>query len=357
MTIKLKPLDQQVIVVTGASSGIGLATARTAAARGARVLLVARSGDVLAEEVKAIVADGGAADWKVADVGDWEQMRAAAAHAVQRFGRIDTWVNDAGVTIYAKLADTPGDEHERLFRTNYFGTVHGCQAALPHLAEHGGAIVTVGSIVSDLPSPVQGAYAASKHAIKAYVAALRMEVAADGVPVSVSLIKPSGIDTPIAQHAVNHVGGAAQVPPPSYDPQLVADAILDAATRPVREITVGGAGLAQVLFYQHFKALAEKLMPIAAATFTAPGKTQPVPSNLFVGNADARVHSGENSPRRFSTYTAAARHPVLVWGAIGGLVALTLALRGDTRRSAKKWSGREDSNLRPLPPEGSALPG
>lgn len=133
MAIALKPLKDQVIVVTGASSGIGLVTARTAAARGARVLLVARSGDALARIVDEIRAAGGNADHAVADVGDAEAVRRAAAIAVERFGRIDTWVNNAGVAIYAKLLETPADEHERLFRTNYFGTVHGCEAAVPHL--------------------------------------------------------------------------------------------------------------------------------------------------------------------------------------------------------------------------------
>jgi len=333
MQIKLKPLADQVMVITGASSGIGLATARSAAARGARVVLVARSEKELAHEVAAITRDGGTADFFVADVGAWDEVRAAAAHAAQRFGRIDTWVNDAGVAIYATLADTPRDEHQRLFRTNYFGVVHGCQAALPHLGE-GGAIITVASVASDMPSPAMGAYSASKHAVKAYVEVLRMELGEAETPVSVTLVKPAGIDTPIGQHAANHIGGEAQIPPPSYEPQLVADAILDAATRPTREVTVGGAGRAQVLFYQHFKGLAQKLAPKAAKGFTDPDKEQPQPSNLFEGVRAGRVHSGENSPKPFSLYTAAARHPLLVAGAIGGMIGLAVTLRSDSARRA-----------------------
>ena len=256
MKITLKPLDQQVMLITGASSGIGLVTAKAAAARGARVMLVARNRDALVEAVREIELAGGAAAFGVADVGDADQVRAAADEAVARFGRIDTWVNNAGVAIYAQLGDTPLDEHERLFRTNYFGVVNGCQAAIP-LLKGGGALITVGSITSDLPTPILSAYAASKHAAKAYVEALRMELHADGLPIAVTLIKPSGIDTPIGQHAANHgdgkgMQGEALVPPPVYAPELVADAILYAAEHVRRDITVGGVGRLQVLVGQHF---------------------------------------------------------------------------------------------------------
>lgn len=324
MTIALKPLAEQVVVITGASSGIGLVTARTAARAGAKVLMVARSEDVLRDLVAELQREGCRVEAKAADVGDRTGVEAAAAYAVEVFGRIDTWVNDAGVAIYAKLADTPLDEHERLFRNNYFGVVNGCQAAIPHLRANGGALITVGSVASDMPSPVMGAYSASKHAVKAYVETLRMELQQDGAPISVTLVKPAGIDTPIGQHAANHEGGEAQIPPPVYDPQFVADAILDAAVHPRRDITVGGAGRAQVLFSQHFPALYELLAPLAAKGFVDRNKSQPEPSNLKWGVRAGQERSGEHpAARKTSVYTAAALHPKIV--AAVGLAGFAVA--------------------------------
>jgi NAD(P)-dependent dehydrogenase (short-subunit alcohol dehydrogenase family) len=340
MSTKLKPLAEQVIVITGASSGIGLTTARQAARAGAKVLLVARSGDALAEIVADIHAAGGEADYAVADVGDAAQVRAAAEKAVARWGRIDSWINDAGMVIYAKLVDTPEDEHRRLFETNYWGVVHGCLTAVEHLRERGGAIVTVGSVASDMPTPILSAYSASKFASKGFVESLRIELAADGLPISLSLVKPSGIDTPIGQHAANHAGpngapaGEALAPPPVYTPELVADAILYCCTHRKREITVGGFGRAEALFAQHFKGLYQRLAPLGIPLFTSPSRPQP-PTNLWRGDVNAgRERSGERMPKPFSLYTSAAKRPlttaVLVGGGLAGLVALRSARRLST---------------------------
>lgn len=338
MSLKLKPLAEQVIVITGASSGIGLVTARRAAAAGAKVLLVARSEGALIGAVAGIRAAGGEADHAVADVGDAEQVRAAAAKAVARWGRIDSWVNDAGSAIYGKVLDTPLDEQAQLFRTNYFGVVHGCAAAVPHLTG-GGALVTVGSLASDMPAPPMGVYSATKHAAKAYVEVLRMELRADGVPISVTLVKPAGIDTPIGQHAANHgeagggEAGEAQIPPPAYDPALVAAAILDACVHPRREVTVGGVGRAEVLFSRHFPALYEWLAPRGAKAAYSPTKPQPGPSNLFGGANAGHERSGERPHRRrHSLYTSAALHPRTTAAVGAGVIAGAVALLFSRRR-------------------------
>lgn len=330
MQIKLKPLSEQVIVITGASSGIGLVTARTAARAGASVLMVARSEDVLRDVVAELQGEGRRVEAKAADVGDQAGVEAAAAYAVEAFGGIDTWVNNAGSAIYGKVLDTPPDEQERLFRTNYLGVVHGCMAAVPRLREHGGALITVGSIASDLPAPPMGVYSATKHAAKAYLEVLRMELADEGAPISVTLVKPAGIDTPIGRHAENHGPGEAQIPPPAYDPQLVADAILACAVHPRRDVTVGGAGRAQVLFAQHFPWIYERLAPKAAKSAYDTGEEQPRPSNLKWGVNAGRERSGEHpNARKTSLYTTASLHPkttaVVTAGVLGTAVALLFA--------------------------------
>jgi len=239
--MKLKQLHEQVIVITGASSGIGLVTARRAAAAGARVVLVARSSDVLSKAVSDIEAKGGEALYVAADVADEEQLKGAARAAIDRFGGFDTWVNDAGVGLYGRAGSIPVRDQRRLFETNYWGVVHGSVIALEHLRKKGGALINVGSDVSDTPVPYQATYCASKHAVKAFTDCLRLELAVERSPLSVTLIKPSAIDTPYLEHSRAY----APVEPKDarrYPPDLVADAILRAAERPVKEVLVGRGG-------------------------------------------------------------------------------------------------------------------
>ena len=322
MTLRLKPLAEQVLVVTGASSGIGLLIGRSAAAAGAKVLLVARNETAL-EQVRAdIVAKGGIAEIAVADVGDAAAVDAAASRAVSLYGRIDTWVNNAGVAIYAPLLETPDDEHERLFRTNYFGVVHGCRAAVRHLRKSGGALITVGSIASDMPSPTLGAYAASKHALKAYVESLRIELRADNVPIAVTLIKPAGMATPIGAHAANHLKGEALIPPPAYDPQLVADAVLFCAQHVRRAVTVGGVGSAQALFANHFPALFDRLAPFIVPLLSTTRVHKTASDNLDAPTQDGEARSPNEHGIAVSPATALALHPVLRGLTAAGVVAL-----------------------------------
>lgn len=313
----LKPLHQQVIAITGASSGIGLLTARKAAAGGARVFLISRNATALEQATRAIEAEGGVAAWHAADVGDRDQLHRAADAVVDRFGRIDSWVNNAGVAIYAPLLETPLDEHERLFRTNYFGVVNGAQVAVPYLAAQRGTLISVGSIAGDMPSPIMGAYAASKHAIHAFITALRIELKAAGQPVSVTLIKPSGMTTPIAGHAANHQAGEARIPPPPYDPELTANAILHAATHRVRDMTVGGLGRMEVLFAAHFPALFERLAPIVVP-FLSDRSRAPTPgNNLDRPGEDGAMRSPTEHGRKASLSLTARLHPAVTLAVLG----------------------------------------
>jgi short-subunit dehydrogenase len=166
MSVQLKGLAEQVMVITGASSGIGLVTARMAAQRGARLVLAARSEDALRRLADEIQAEGGEAVTVVADVGREEDVRRIGEAAVEYFGGFDTWVNNAGVSIYGRVLEVSTEDHRKLFETNYWGVVHGSYVAAEHLRTRGGAIITVGSSLSDRAIPLQGTYCASKHAVK-----------------------------------------------------------------------------------------------------------------------------------------------------------------------------------------------
>lgn len=240
MSIKLKPLNDQVIVITGASSGIGLCTAESAAKQGARVVLCARSAGTLDEIVSRINSRGGQAVACACDVGDRQQVEKVAQTAIEHFGRIDTWINDAGVTIYGRLEEVSEEDNRRLFDTNFWGVVNGSLAAMPHLRRQGGALINIGSEVSDAAFPILGMYVASKHAVKGFTDALRIEVERiDQAPVSVTLIQPTAVDTPFDEHGRNYMEKKADLPTPMLDPQDVADAILEAAVKPTPNIKVG----------------------------------------------------------------------------------------------------------------------
>jgi len=236
----LKRLSDQVFVITGASSGIGLTTAELAAREGARVVLTARSEGELGNATEWIRRSGGRAVYVTADVTDPWQIEDVARRAVEEFGGIDTWVNNAGVGMYGRLIDQPLDEKRKIFDASFWSVVHGCRAALPHMRERGGVIINIGSQTSDRAAPLLGIYSAAKHAVKGYTDALRMELEHDRVPVWVSLIKPGPIDTPFPQHAANFMEREPKHAPPVYPPEEVAFAILKCAQRPIREVTVGG---------------------------------------------------------------------------------------------------------------------
>ncbi|WP_049926774.1 SDR family oxidoreductase [Halopiger goleimassiliensis] len=261
-TTERKPLERQTIVITGASSGIGLTTARMAADRGANVVLAARSEDALEEAVEGIEADGGEAEYVVADVRDREDVREIARVAEETYGGFDTWVNGAAVSIYGRLEEIPVEEMREQFDTNVWGVVYGSLEAAERLRESGGTIVNIGSIVSERTILLQGSYSASKHAVKAFTDALRMELEEDGAPVDVTLIKPSAIDTPYPEHAKNYMDEAATLPDPVYAPETVARAICHAAEHPQREVTVGGGGKGMVVFGR----LASRIMDVLMET-------------------------------------------------------------------------------------------
>jgi short-subunit dehydrogenase len=335
MSPDLKKLSDQVIVITGPTSGIGLVTARQAAKRGARLVLAARTGGALRELAEEIRGSGGQAAYAVTDVTDLRQIQDVADIAIKTFGGFDTWVNNAGVSIYGKFEDVSLEDQRKLFETNYWGVVYGSLVAAAHLKERGGALINVGSALSDRAIPIQGTYCASKHAVKGFTEAFRMELEHDGAPISVTLIKPASIDTPYRQHAKNYLPNEPKNPWPVYAPEPVAEAILYAAEHPIRDIYVGGASRALSVGSFLSPRVTDKVME--SAMFDSQEEDRPSsslhtgldqPSSSLLERGGYPGHVSESS-----LYTKSSLHPLIAGGLLTAGVGLAWAVTRRFRRS------------------------
>jgi len=353
--LKLKPLAEQVIVITGATSGIGLSTARAAAARGAKLVLTARSEEALDAVRAELTAKGAQVAYAAADVADRAALQAVADLAVERFGGFDTWVNNAGVSIFGAILKTPVEDQRRLFETNYWGVVHGSLIAVEHFKTRpgGGALINVGSVLGDVAIPLQGAYSASKHAVKGFTHALRLELIGQRAPVSVTLIKPSAIDTPYKDHARNLTGMAVRNPPPIYGAPLAAQAILYAAEHRTRELTVGAGGQALAIVSAVAPFLAEPLLAWAAPALSRDnsGRRRALVDNLYAPAQDLRERSFQKAVRETSLYTSAQMRPktTLTLAVLAGLAASAVFRpgAGHDRRSRRDADPADDAPASP----------
>jgi NAD(P)-dependent dehydrogenase (short-subunit alcohol dehydrogenase family) len=319
-----RPLSDQVVVVTGGSSGIGRVTARMFADAGAAVVVTARGAADLASLVDEITGAGGRAYGLAADVGDPEALREVARAAVERFGRIDTWVNNAGVGVFGKAVDVPPDEYATVMRINYLGQVHGVLAAVPHLrAGGGGVIVGVSSVEGARGVPLQAPYVASKWALRGFYEVLRMELMADGEPIAVTTVLPAAIDTPFYVKARSHTGWHPKPPPPVYAPEVVARAIVHAARHPTRDVVVGGSGLGFLAAERFVPRIADRLMArrwVVRAQRTDLAAGPDALDRPIEGHGQDRSGLPVRAHRR-SVYTdAVGQHPVVQRAIIGGLV-------------------------------------
>ena len=331
-------IADQIIVITGASSGIGLATAREAIRRGAAAVLAARNSDALEQIAKELRAGGGRVAICAVDVSDDGSAERIARTALDEFGGFDTWVNCAAISDYGTLEQIGLDEHRRVFEVNYFGMLRGCLVAREHLRQRGrGAIVNIGSILSDRAIVEQAPYSAAKHAVLALTTNLRMEIEREGLPISVTLIKPGGIHTPFPEHARNHMDEPPRVPQLIYHPRLVADAILFAAEHPRRQIYVGGVGYLQSLLGRLFPRITDRIMELAfiraQQSPDEPGDPA-MRDNLFEPKKDGcEVGTQPFAMRSTSLFLQAQKHP-LVTGAMLGATALFGAALLRSRRAA-----------------------
>ena len=342
MNVELKPIEEQVVAVVGASSGIGRETALRFAERGAKVVVSARGEEGLRSLVEEIQRRGGQATAIAADVADFAQVQAIAERAVSTYGRLDTWVHAAAVALYATFEQTTPEEFRRVIEINLLGQVYGAMAALPHLKREGrGALIHVSSVEAKRAFPYHSAYAAAKHGIDGWLEAMRLELEHDGVPVSVTQIMPGTINTPLFSKARTKIGVKPVGAPPIYQPGIVADAILHAAEHPMRDIVVGGAAMAMIATQRLSPRLMDAMLLRGGFEIqkTDEPKSEAAPNNLFTPVGDNRVEGDFSDQARGRSYgtwlelNAAGRRGALAGAALG--TAALLARRRLRRRGLR----------------------
>jgi short-subunit dehydrogenase len=298
----VRKLDEAVVVITGASSGIGRASALRFAEQGTAVVLAARRQAALQEVAEECQQRGGRALAVPTEVTDAEAVQALAQQAVEHFGRVDVWVNNAAVTLFGRFEETPLEAHKRVIETNTVGYIHGARAALPHFREQGrGVLIQVSSIVAVTAQSYTSAYVMSKAAIRTLSMCLRQELILDGKhDIHVCTVLPSAIDTPVFQQAANYTGRMVQPVPPVYPADRVAQAIVRLAKHPRREVIVGNFGRLVGLASALMPGLAERITTrtIEKKHLSHEAYPPPTPGNLWEPIPEyAQVSGGRRKAR------------------------------------------------------------
>jgi NAD(P)-dependent dehydrogenase (short-subunit alcohol dehydrogenase family) len=320
-----RPIAQQVVVVSGASSGIGRAVARAAGARGAKVVVAARNTEALEQAVAEVDAAGGeglAVPGEATSEADAESL---CARAVERFGRIDTFVATVMVTVYAEVEQLDAEELRRVMDVNFLGRAHAYRAALPHLKASRGTFIDVNSGLAYRGIPLQAAYCASKAAARTYFESARVELEKHRTGVDLCLILPGGINTPQFDRGRQKLGEQPQPIPPIYQPEIVAAAVLRCAERPERELPVTW-GAQKLLWGQKLSPRAGDLVLLRSGwKGQSTGEPKPVgaPDNLWETiPGDPGAHGRFDDRARASSAWTDAR---LRLGKPGAAAVLTLS--------------------------------
>jgi NAD(P)-dependent dehydrogenase (short-subunit alcohol dehydrogenase family) len=328
--MQLKPIYQQVVAVVGASSGIGRETALQFAARGAKVVISARSKEGLETLVEEIRSRGGEAIAIPADVSNFEQVQAIADKAVEQYGRLDTWVHAAATGVLARFDQIAPEEFQRVIDVNLMGQVYGAMAALPHLKREGrGALIHISSMEGRRSLPLQSPYCAAKHGIEGFLESLRVELQHEGIPISVTSVKPAVVNTPYYNKVRTKLGVKPTGIPPYYEPSLVADAILYVAENPTRDFIVGDVAKVLDLLQRLSPELVDALLLLIGfqGQRTNEPKSEDAPHNVFEPIQGYDKVEGDFGNLTIPSITDwLDKNPLLKWGAIAlGIASLTAA--------------------------------
>jgi NAD(P)-dependent dehydrogenase (short-subunit alcohol dehydrogenase family) len=328
------PLSEQVVVVTGASAGLGRAVARLAGARGAKVVVVARDGEGLDACVRELEGLGTQGHAVQADVAVMDDVHRIVEEAVDRFGRIDTFCANAMVTVYREARDLSWEELRRVMDVNFFGGVNCYQASLPHLVETRGTYVQIASALSYRGIPLQAAYCSSKAALRTYFETARVEHMKHKIPVDISVVLPGAINTPQFDMARQYLGKQPQPVPPIYEPEPFAEGVVHCFEHPIRELPLGW-GAQKLLWGQKLSPRAGDLVLLRngwKGQHTPEDKPVGSPDNLFEplpGDKGARGRFSDKS-RPTTVWTSLRLRRWLVGAAVAGVGLATIGL-GQTR--------------------------
>jgi len=331
-----KPVSEQVVVVTGASAGLGRAVARLAAAKGARVVVAARGYDGLDGCLRELQGLGAVAHAVQVDVAVLDDIHRLVEEAIDRFGRIDTFCSNAMVTVYREARELEPDELRRVLDVNFFGGVSCYQVALPRLVETQGTFVQVASALSYRGIPLQAAYCSSKAALRTYFESARVEHRKHGIPVDISVILPGAINTPQFDMARQYIGYQPMPVPPIYQPEPFAEAVVHCFEHPVRELPVGW-GAQKLLWGQKLSPRAGDLVLLRngwKSQHTEERKPIGSHDNLFRAlPGDRGAHGRFDAKSRSSTAWTSLRLRRLLLGA--AVAGVGLATMGVTNGRAK----------------------